>query len=107
MANFTAYLGDCEPLIGVTLSHRLAQRLLLDQNMATKSSVAGDRLRRTHLRDNPALLFAGTTDGGAMPLDAQAKMMIDGMKAMGVELHTPGLTPDEMRRQMDERRRPQ
>ena len=75
--------------------------------MAAKTEFAGDRLRRTHLRDNPPLLFAGTTDGGAMPLDAQAKMMIDGMKAMGVELHTPGITPEEMRRQMEERRMPQ
>jgi acetyl esterase len=41
-----------------------------------------------------------------MPLDAQAKMMIDGMKAMGVELHTPGITPEEMRRQMEERKVP-
>src|SRR5688572_809153 len=42
-----------------------------------------------------------------MPLDAQAKMMIDGMKAMGFELHTPGITPEEMRRQMEERKVPQ
>jgi acetyl esterase len=42
-----------------------------------------------------------------MPLDAQAKMMMDGMKAMGFELHTPGITPDEMRRQMEERKVPQ
>lgn len=41
-----------------------------------------------------------------MPLDAQAKMMIDGMKAMGVELHTPGITPEDMRRQMEERKVP-
>lgn len=41
-----------------------------------------------------------------MPLDAQAKMMIDGMKAMGISLHTPGITPEEMRRQMEERRVP-
>src|SRR5437762_2370342 len=37
MANFTAYLGACEPLTSVTLIHRLAPRLLLhDQNMAAK-----------------------------------------------------------------------
>ena len=42
-----------------------------------------------------------------MPLDAQARMMIDGMKAMGFELHTPGITPEEMRRQMEERKVPQ
>jgi len=42
-----------------------------------------------------------------MPLDTQAKAMIDGMKAMGFELHTPGITPDEMRRQMEERKVPQ
>ncbi|MEO8694830.1 MAG: alpha/beta hydrolase [Acidimicrobiales bacterium] len=41
-----------------------------------------------------------------MPLDAQAKMMIDGMKAMGFELHTPGITPEDMRRQMEERKVP-
>jgi len=41
-----------------------------------------------------------------MPLDPQAKIMIDAMKSMGVELHTPGITPDEMRRQMEERRVP-
>ena len=41
-----------------------------------------------------------------MPLHPQAKMILDGMNAMGLSLFTPGMTADDMRRQTDERRVP-
>jgi len=41
-----------------------------------------------------------------MALDPQARMMIDGMKAMGVSLYTPGQTAAEMREQMEARKIP-
>ncbi len=41
-----------------------------------------------------------------MPLDPAAKAMLDGMKAMGIELYTPGLTATEMRDQMEARKVP-
>jgi acetyl esterase len=41
-----------------------------------------------------------------MPLDPVAKAMLDGMRAMGVELYTPGITAAGMRQQMEERKVP-
>jgi acetyl esterase len=41
-----------------------------------------------------------------MPLDPVAKAMLDGMRSMGIELYTPGITAVQMRQQMVDRKVP-